>query len=100
MREKASGRWIDAEGKIDTPHLEPQILHLRCWQNILLDREGNEALMCIFLADWERKLKDHCWTMAIFLLMLILGRCSYRLIFNPWKTSSLGENSSRPGRET
>ena len=64
MRGKASGRWIDAEGKkryhalataevlrwlkLVPTHLELQIRRLRWWQSILLDRDGNEALMGIF----------------------------------------------------
>ena len=66
-------RWL----KLVPTHLELQIRCPRWWQSLLLDREGNEALLGIlFFADWERKLKDHCWTMAIFLRMVILGRCS------------------------
>ena len=58
---KASGRWIDAEGikryhalttaevlrwlKLVPTHLELQIRRLSWWQSILLDREGNEALL-------------------------------------------------------
>ena len=76
MRRKASGLRIDAEGnkryhalttaevlrwvKLVPTHFELQIRRLRWWQSILMDREGNEALLGIFLADWERKLKDHC----------------------------------------
>ena len=63
MRRKASGRWIDAEGKryhalttaevlrwlkLVPTHLELQIRRLRWWQSILMDREGNEALLGIF----------------------------------------------------
>ena len=80
MRGKASGRWIDTDGtkryhalpnaevlrwlKLVPTHLELQVRRLRWWQTILVDREGNEALWVTFLADWERKLKDHCWRMA------------------------------------
>ena len=64
MRGKASGRWIDAEGKeryhaltmaevlrwlkLVPTHVELQIHRLRWWQSILMDREGNEALLGIF----------------------------------------------------
>ena len=64
LRRKASGRWIDAEGKkrshalttaevlrwlkLVLTHLELQIRRLRWWQSILLDREGIEALLGIF----------------------------------------------------
>ena len=63
MRRKASGRWIDAEGikryhalttaevlrrrKLVPTHLELQIRRLRWWQSILVDQEGNEALLGI-----------------------------------------------------
>ena len=78
-REKASDRWIDAEGKkryhalttaevlrwlkLVPTHLELQIRRLRWWQSILLDREGNEALMGIFVgrlgAEVEGPLLDN-----------------------------------------
>ena len=80
MRSKASGRWIDTDGtkryhalknaevlrwlKLVPTHLELQVRRLRWWQTIVMDREGNEALLGIFLADWERKWKDRCWRMA------------------------------------
>ena len=53
-------RWL----KLVPTHLELQVRRLRWWQTILMDREGNEALLGIFLADWERKWKDRCWWMA------------------------------------
>ena len=63
-----------------------------------MDREGNEALLGIFFG--VGKLKDSSWIMALFLRMLILGRCIWSLLFNPWKISSLEENSFKLGRET
>ena len=64
MRGKASGRWIDTDGtkryhaltnvevlrwlKLVPTHLELQVRRLRWWQTILVDREGNEALLGIF----------------------------------------------------
>ena len=64
MRVKASGRWIDTDGtkryhaltnaevlrwlKLVPTHLELQVRRLRWWQTILMDREGNEALLGIF----------------------------------------------------
>ena len=61
MRGKASGRWIDTDGtkryhaltnaevlrwlKLVPTHLELQVRRLRWWQTILMDREGNEALL-------------------------------------------------------
>ena len=64
MRGKASGRWIDTDGtkryhaltnaevlrwlKLVPTHLELQVRRLRWWQTILMDREGNEALLGIF----------------------------------------------------
>ena len=63
MRGKAGGRWIDADGtkryhafttaevsswlKLVPTHLELQV-RLRWWRTILMDREGNEALLGIF----------------------------------------------------
>ena len=64
MRGKASGRWIDTDGtkryyaltnaevlrwlKLVPTHLKLQVRRLRWWQTILMDREGNEALLGIF----------------------------------------------------
>ena len=64
MLGKASGRWIDTDGtkryhaltnaevlrwlKLVPTHLELQVRLLRWWQTILMDREGNEALLGIF----------------------------------------------------
>ena len=69
MRGKASGRWIDAEGK-KRYHALSTAEVLR-WLKLV-----PTLSWASFLADWERKLSDHCWTMAIFLRMLILLRCS------------------------
>ena len=100
MWRKASGRWIDAEAKkrhhalttaevlrwlklIPTP-LELQIRRLRWWQSILMDREGNEALLGIFFGRLGAEVEGPLLvTMALFLRMLILGRCIWRSIFNP-----------------
>ena len=93
MLGKASGRWIDAEGKkryhalrtaevlrwlkLVPTHLELQIRRPRWWQNILLDREGNEALLGIFFgrlgAEVEGPLLDdgtlspnaHPWALPV-----------------------------------
>ena len=72
-------RWIDAEGKtryhaltmaevsrwlrLGPTHLELQIRRQRWWQGILMDREGNEALLGIFFcrlgAEVEGPLLDN-----------------------------------------
>ena len=93
---EASGRWIDIDGtkryhaltnaevlrwlKLVPTHLELQVRRLRWWQTILMDREGNEALLVFFLADWERKWKDRCWRMAPSHRMLTLGCYSWKWI--------------------
>ena len=77
MRRKASGRWIDKRYHALTTaevlrwlklipiptHLELQIRRLRWWQSVLLDREGNEALLGIFFgrlgAEVEGPLLDN-----------------------------------------
>ena len=52
-------RWL----KLVPTHLEVQIRRLRWWQSILLDREGNEALLGIFFgrlgAEVEGPLLDN-----------------------------------------
>ena len=73
MRGKASGRWIDTDGtkryhaltnaevlrwlKLVPIHLELQVRRLRWWQTILMDREGNEALLGIFFGRLGAEVK-------------------------------------------
>ena len=92
MRGKASGRWIDAEVKkkyhalataevlrwlqLVPTQLELQIRRLRWWQSILLDGEGNEALLGIFFGRLGAEVEGPLLDKALFLRMLILGRCS------------------------
>ena len=87
MRGEASGRWVDTDGtrrchaltnaeilgwlKLVPTHLELQVRRLRWWQTILMDLEGNEALLGIF---------DRFWRMAPSQRTLILGCYSWKWI--------------------